>query len=1258
MDFRRKDFDDLLALAKVWKKTPDAELETAVKTLDLTGWQDIIQGLRALGMREASQIVKMTITVDDDIRFTVEGAGIIQAYCEDNNMVNKPFKAMRKEPVAGAQPLDIPFYGIRAKLKRETPLAADDAVIKGLLSRWTSLVKYFRVIQRYEFTAPDGMGIRFDISIVRSGGTKTSRTFQEARVNSAPPTYEAEVELTASRDAMGPEAATSLVIRGTSWMLQGLQRSYVLVTAGQTRYVQDSVANIFRTRGFKYPGPQPATLERQNMDQPEPGVPNLKTTSYNVTDKADGLRCLLFVADKGRIFLIDGGGRVYATGKDADPTLAGLCLDGEWIRKDKKGSIVSHFYAFDILALKGETSVASLPFMTAAKAGTRHAAMATAITGLSTARQTIKVPANQELQIGIKAFRTAPNIFRDAAAIVLDDALSAPYTTDGLIFTPNEAPLPLGRGSWAAQLKWKPASHNTIDFLVIVDKERTVDGSPTAVDQISMKGTQRVKTLRLFVGSKRDAAFADPRKTVTSGEPLPASLDDGEYRAVEFRPSEPRDPMAAICYVAIGGKEQMDASDVIVCDSGDVIDSNMIVEMSYHPEREPGFRWVPMRVRHDKTERLQKGVGGTMNADWVAGSIWSSLHNPVTEEMVKTGAIQECVPMPSSGLAGGPAAKTYYNRKAPKRDLMKTQCLRNFHNDHVKRDVLLKKTLAPGGTICDLAMGKAGDLHKWVALGASYVFGCDYAANNINDPTDGAYARLMSKMIELGGRDRLAPMVFVQADAAVPLKSGEGGATPEDKSLILQEFSDSGRAAGGFDVVSCMFALHYMFRDEPTLHGFLTNLADTVKVGGYFVGCGFDGDQVAALLGDKDSVTGRDGDTEVWNITKRYGTSTLAPNASGLGLAIDVDFISIGETHTEYLVSWAYLRERLSEIGLELLTPEDQATMGLTASSQLFKDALETAGKRYDMSDALKRYSFLNRWYIFKRIEAKRPMPLSHEARVRPPTLTLPSQDKSERLKVGSEKVVVELEEAPKLEVTEVAKPFLIDSSQTYDDRLGPDFLDWPRYLSLGILVSKGITDKMVPNPASIGGGGSAAAVAGGAAEPSKYPSVEAAIAAAKYQVATDKPELGPQIFRVEGALHQKFESERLRLVGNDAAVRKTVDDQVGQTRTLSGAAKMKGFKATWDKAEWDEEKERVYRAYLKERYYDDERFKEIVDRVTKLAKETPYVSADGVVHPELMLVNGTEYNELGVGVKDGVVVGGDNKVGKWFMELSESGEA
>ena len=1269
MDLRRNDFDGLRALATVWKTTPGAELETAVKSLDITGWQDIIQGLRALGMREAPQIVKLNITLQNDIRFTLEGAGVIQAYCEDNRLNDKPFVAMVKESVPGATPVDIDYYGIRAKLKRETPLGADDSRVKDALTRWPSLIKYYRMIQRFEFVAPGGLGIRFDISVIRSGGSKTSRTFQEARVTAAPSTYEAEVELTATRDSMTADAAAALVIRGTSWMLQGLQRSFVLVSSRGSRSIIDSLQGIFsgsrnsnRGRPFKYPGPQPATLERQNIDQvAEPGIANLRTVSYNVTDKADGLRCILYVADNGRIFLIDSIGRVYGTDKE-EKSQAGLVLDGEWIRRDRKGAVVSHYYAFDVMAINGKTDIAAAPFMIPGSMKTevtRHSAMAAAITVLSGARSIIRVPAQHALQVGMKSFRTAENIFRDAAAVCLDDAKSAPYNTDGLIFTPNAAGLPLGNGTWAAQLKWKPASHNTIDFLVVIETERGADGSPliNGPDQITTKAredtgsTVRLKTLRLFVGSRKDAAFADPRMTVLSGEPLPSSLEDGDYRAVEFRPSEPRDPMAAICYVAIGeggddpagaapAATRLDTETEIRCESGDAIQSNMIVEMSYHPERAPGWRWVPMRIRHDKTEKLRsRGVGGTMNADWVANSIWSSLHNPVTEDMVKTGEIVEIC---ASSTAVGPSTGRYYNRKAPRRDLMRTQCMRNFHNDYVKRDILLRRTIRAGDRLCDLAMGKAGDLHKWVSAGVGYVFGCDYSAANINDPQDGAYARLLSKMIEMGGRDKVAPMVFVQSDAAVPLKSDAAGITMEDKELIRREIT----ADASFDVVSCMFALHYMFRDEATLHGFMTNLADLVKVGGYFVGCGFDGDAVASLLAAQESVTGSDGGTDVWTITKRYGSAALSPSAASLGMAIDVDFISIGETHTEYLVSWEYLKEKAAEVGLELLTAEDLASLGLGASTQMFKDALESAGKRYDMSDALKRYSFLNRWYIFRRVADRRPEPLSVTA-VRPPQLTevaqVPSTPSTQVLGASMAPSVVPVmapnvsvptnvpqlvvsEVVGPVPITEVAQPqegapFLISASAAPDQRLGPELADWSRYMSLGTLVP--LEDKF----SSVG---------------VTFPSVEAAIAAAKFQVATDKPELGATIFSTGSALSQKFEVLRGGLVGNAEALAKSVDDQVAQTRILSGAAKMKGLGAKWSPADWDKRKEEVYRVYLQQRYEVDARFRDII----KAIKETG---------GQIMLVNGKDYNELGVGVRaDGTLAGGDNKVGKIMMSLTD----
>lgn len=1300
MDIRRSDFDGFKQLASIWKTTPGAELEAILTGLDLTSWQDVIQYLRSLGMRENPQIVRLNICLSNDIRFTLEGAGVIQAYCRDNRLTDKPYTAMLKEAIADAEPVDIGLYGARAKLKREIPLAADDARVKEALARWDQLSKLYRQIQRFEFVAPGGRGFRFDVSIVREA---RGRTYQEARVISTPSRYEAEVELTAPRDETTPDRAASLIIQGLSWLLQGRQRSFVLVTRKAHDYVHGSLQRIFGPTGgngsnrnrnstaaastaFRYPGPQPATLERRHLAADlEPGVPNLRA-GYNVTDKADGLRALLFVAEDGKVFLVDGGGRVYATGKRADPSVAGVVLDGEWIRRDKSGKTVCHFYAFDILAARGgDIGVVGLPFMipgamvgSAAASNTRQAVMAAAVGVLGGAVQTVRgVPTSQNLQIGMKTFRSAApgsgdEIFRDCAAAVLEDAKSAPYNTDGLIFTPNASPLPLGRGSWLEQLKWKPPHENTVDFLVIVDKERSKEGVPTAVDAVGTKyredsgQTVRYKTLRLFVGSNRDVAFADPRTTVLSDAPLPRSLDQGEWHEVEFRPVEPRDPMAAICYVAIGEGASDPAgataaataldtdSDVIrATRTGDIIQSDMIVEMSYHPERAPGWRWEPVRIRHDKTERWLRGArSGTMNADWVANSIWSSLHNPVTEEAVRTGKSAECL-----APAALVAPTSYYNRRAPARDMLKVQCLRNFHNDYIKRNMLLRPVLGAkkDSALGDFAMGKAGDLHKWMASGVGYVFGCDVAAANLNDPADGAYRRLLDKIIAMGGRDRVPPMVFVQADAARRLITGEAGVTTEDQALLRREFTEGGHASGGLDVVSCMFALHYMFRDANTLAGFIQNLAETIKVGGYFVGCGFDGDAVARLLVKESTVVGRDGHTDVWVLNKRYGSgigSSVPPSDAGLGLAVDVDFISIGETHTEYLVSWPYLQARLAEAGLELLTSAECAELGVPAATQMFSESwahAEATGDVFAMSESMKRFSFLNRWYIFKRRSDRRPAPPAGVPA--PPVALTETQGVSAALTAApttTEAAVLgersgypggeaEAVTAPTLDVIELplpgaeaeeekapeppSKTFLIGLPDARtDNRLGVDLADWPNYMGLGTIIPEGIPDL--------------------ADTTVRYPSVEAAIASAKFQRASDKPALGPQFFRLEGAINQKYVTQRIGKSAEDVA--KLTQKQIADTRLASAGPKMKSYGAVWNKDAWAATRDDVYKSYLARRYALDDRFRRMVDGIKALGGE-------------ILFANGTDPTELGVGVRvDGSISGGDNMVGRWMLALGE----
>ena len=175
----------------------------------------------------------------------------------------------------------------------------------------------------------------------------------------------------------------------------------------------------------------------------------------------------------------------------------------------------------------------------------------------------------------------------------------------------------------------------------------------------------------------------------------------------------------------------------------------------------------------------------------------------------------------------------------------------------------------------------------------------------------------------------------------------------------------------GADVIACMFALHYFFKDKDTFQGLLKNISQNLQVGGYFVACFFDGKKVFELLKKKkmgESVSGTDRNSTLWRITKQYENTSLPSDDTGFGIAIQNKFISIGAEHREYLVSMELLEKKMREIGCLLLTPADQAALGLPASTETFDAAYKRAPKdAYPMIKTVQEYSFLNRWCIFKR---------------------------------------------------------------------------------------------------------------------------------------------------------------------------------------------------------------------------------------------------------------------------------------------------
>jgi len=768
-----------------------------------------------------------------------------------------------------------------------------------------------------------------------------------------------------------------------------------------------------------------------------------------------------------------------------------------------------------------------------------------------------------------------------------------------LIFTPNASSLPKGKGSWAAQLKWKPAEENTVDFLVIMESE---DSMKLNNDAIVL-----CKTLHLYVGSDANIQFRDVRKTVLEEESIAPPTDRVQYKPVEFI-SDPFDPYASVCYVPV------EEGKIYTNRTRDVIPDRSIVEMAYHPENPIGFRWEPTRVRWDKTGQFQSGeFKRTFNNDRTAQSIWTSIHEPITKEMICTGSL-----FPKSEMAD--MAKLYYKVGVSKFDTKLTKGLQSFHNKYIKDKILLHSTLHSfkEPKLLDMSCGKGGDLQKWVRNGAHFVLGCDIAESGLIDPRDSIYKRYIEQIQERGGRDRVAPMVFVQADASKLYADGTAGMTPADRAILRSLWGHpeptvpsmvrklEGIASSGFHIVSFMFSLHYMFRDRAMFDGWLMNLGASLQTDGYFIGCCFDGDTIAKKLQavpEGQVLVGAQKSTTLWSIRKQYDdsyTGVLPATDEGLGRAISVYFASIGEEHQEYLMSFPYLVKRLREIGCELLTEEEYRTIGLRNSTALFETSHEMAmehGEIYPMIPEIQEYSYFHRWFIFKRkTNAVVAPPSNHTS---PALVIRPAEDEAPApilmREVAPPEDLIELDAIP--EPAEPPKEDLISLDGEVETVSGPILKFYEKSVEKD--------DLKIKNKGWAKYISSAAPFEFHDRSDSSltYPNLEAAMASEKFKLST-KPELGPSLFSKLNDLSE---------------IRKKVKE-----------VKKYGF----NQEAWDEQKEDILDEYIFQRYQVDEEFQRILEAVKEQKVRLVFYTGP------------TAANELGGGLE------GENLYGRALMSL------
>jgi len=750
--------------------------------------------------------------------------------------------------------------------------------------------------------------------------------------------------------------------------------------------------NGIQLRPKHFIGPCSYTLQIQNIQpfDPDSKVPNIRL-NYSVTEKADGHRKLLFVAPRtGHIYLIDTNMNFQFTGAvSLNTKLHNTLLDGEHILHNKNGDFINLFLVFDVYFVH-KADIRSRLFFPINEdevlTNFRLPLMESVVKNLQLKCVSGGADSLPPIRIETKKFEIASSsksIF-DCCALILRKAAEHQfeYHTDGLIFTPIDFGVgsverndptsagPLYKATWEYSFKWKPAHMNTIDFLVTTkkgeDNEDLVSNIfKSGVDMSRCIQVQQYKTLVLRVGyDERKHGHLNPCITMIEGAAAAAATASGRgpssgestdtYKPAPFYPTYPYDNDAHICHIMLRPDEA--GVNQIMTLENDIIQDETIVEFSYDPSQPVNWRWCALRVRHDKTAEYRAGGKNYGNAYHVANNNWHSIHNAITPEMIMTG---EGIP---DDLTND---DIYYNnaetsnggrgidigRGTKIRTL--TKGMRDFHNLFVKRKLIMS-VARPGQTLIDLAVGKGGDLPKWVAAKLGFVFGIDYSKDNLEHKFDGVCARYL----DIKKRKHNIPdAIFIHGDSSKELRTGQAaiseryrlisraifGEGAKDASILGRGvYPHYGRAADGFDICSVQFAIHYFFENIMKVHTFLQNVSECTKLGGYFIGTCFDGARIFHALSRLESgselsilssasasasASGSGSDPQkMWSVRKKYHQTEFEPDSSSIGYEIEVYQDSINKLTREYLVNFDYLTQLLENYGFDLVTPEEAET--------------------------------------------------------------------------------------------------------------------------------------------------------------------------------------------------------------------------------------------------------------------------------------------------------------------------------------------
>lgn len=818
-----------------------------------------------------------------NIRTEVFGLSNIQKYCRNDRLddINYRFlqKSQAKEGSEFIRPVNFDDFNFRLSYQKEKIIPITSELGQSLLSNWTKSKKIFRYINRTTLIH-NLYPFHIDVSVVkeshrRDGHILPEYTFQESKVTQCEPKYEIEIEM--DNEFVGPGKAFNKGIiiadslrAGIKIILAGLQGtnfpvSYdeLNITAKDYYYLLYPEEKREKSKSKSQPdskvsererepeqitlnpnhfiGPSSYTLQVLNIApiNEDCSIPNIRN-NYTVTDKADGMRKMLYICPTGRIYLVNTNMNFEFTGAvSREEHIYNTLIDGEHILHNKKGEYINLFAAFDIYFINGRdvrrnafVVIPELDKMESAVLGEEDFEFESemgqgararpsqrrsmelrgeelprgAKKGIEEARLFLLMQLvhdmtiypvitgdNIPIKISVKKFNVANpdrNIFTCANAIITSQKVGAfEYKTDGLIFTPCNTGVasnkvgsagPLHKVTWDMSFKWKPMNQNTIDFLITTKKNQN---GTDFVGNIFESGIDTMKSEQLQQYKTIILRVGYDERKHGYINPCSAVIEDKLPHAGDVDTGDGYKP------IPFYPTNPYDP-DTCICNIPLKEDQNGTLQMFaeegdiFDDETIVEFSYDISRPKHWRW--IAQRVRYDKTAEYKRGikNYGNAYHVANNNWYSIHNPITEEMITTGQNIPDELADDdVYYNRSGNDN---KTRPMRDFHNLFVKK-MLITKTAAKGNTLIDYAVGKAGDFPKWIEAKLSFVFGIDLSKDNIENRIDGACARFLNY------RKKFYSMpyaLFVNGNSGVNIKSGDAMFSEKGKEIVRALFND------------------------------------------------------------------------------------------------------------------------------------------------------------------------------------------------------------------------------------------------------------------------------------------------------------------------------------------------------------------------------------------------------------------------------------------------------------------------------------